>query len=408
MLQDGVLVTGHPFDRVSYGPVGARTVEPEACYPGYTLFVAGMGNLVTLVDLSGLLVHFWPVQRTHLAKLLPDGDLLVDHHGAEPGLDRLAPDGSGIWSWRGPYHHDFELLSDGGILLLTRQYERAPAGLFVSREAPWGVWNDTIRWFDQSGREVWSFSLADHREELLDLAGLPLPLRFARQHIDGSVEHISRSDWAHTNAVQRLPDTRLGQMDDRFRGGNILFSCRSLDTIGIVDPRLNKIVWAWGPGVLDGQHQPTMLPTGTILVFDNGSVRGHSVVREIEPLNGESVWEYEDTGHFFSPYRSGAQRLPNGNTLICEGDAGRLFEVDRQGKITWDYYSPFWGCNVENEGRHIYRATRYSAAEVEGLFDRKGPCSGAVSPRRDSGRHLTPFRDVLVHYQVGFLGAPVR
>ena len=36
---------------------------------------------------------------------------------------------------------------------------------------------------------------------------------------------------------------------------------------------------------------------------------------------------------FFAPYISGTQRLPNGNTLICDGVHGTLFEVTPAGKI---------------------------------------------------------------------------
>ncbi len=49
--------------------------------------------------------------------------------------------------------------------------------------------------------------------------------------------------------------------------------------------------------------------------------------------------EYE----FYSPRISNAQRLPNGNTLICEGDFGRLFEVTRDGELVWEYVNPYFG-----------------------------------------------------------------
>ena len=42
----------------------------------------------------------------------------------------------------------------------------------------------------------------------------------------------------------------------------------------------------------------------------------------------EPVWTYTapTPGDFYAPYISGAQRLPNGNTLICDGVHGTLFE----------------------------------------------------------------------------------
>ncbi len=38
----------------------------------------------------------------------------------------------------------------------------------------------------------------------------------------------------------------------------------------------------------------------------------------------------------------GAQRLKNGNTLICEGLWGRFFEVTRDKEIVWEYILPFF------------------------------------------------------------------
>ena len=37
---------------------------------------------------------------------------------------------------------------------------------------------------------------------------------------------------------------------------------------------------------------------------------------------------------------SGAQRLPSGNLLVCNGPAGRVFEVTAQGAKVWDYINP--------------------------------------------------------------------
>lgn len=150
---------------------------------------------------------------------------------------------------------------------------------------------------------------------------------------------------------------------------NLLFSLRHLDIIGTVDPIKNEIVWCYGPGILDGLHQPTMLENENILVFDNGTYRGYSIVREIEPASGTIVWQYENGEDFFSPFRSGNQRLPNGNTLICECDAGHLFEVTQEKNIVWDFWSPFVGQGPHHLGKRIHRATRYAPEDVEPLLE---------------------------------------
>jgi hypothetical protein len=57
----------------------------------------------------------------------------------------------------------------------------------------------------------------------------------------------------------------------------------------------------------------------------------------------EPYWEYiaPDKYSFYSPFVSGAQRLKNGNTLITEGVRGRLFEVNPDNKIVWEYWNPY-------------------------------------------------------------------
>jgi len=117
-----------------------------------------------------------------------------------------------------------------------------------------------------------------------------------------------------------------------------------------------------------------MLDNGNILVFDNGMHRkfaskDYSRAVEINPSTGESVWEYKDepVSDFYSSFISGCQRLPNGNTLICEGQTGRIFEVTTEGEIVWEFYNPFclyhpaFGMN-----NHVFRAYRYGP-DYEGL-----------------------------------------
>src|SRR4030042_6634726 len=113
-----------------------------------------------------------------------------------------------------------------------------------------------------------------------------------------------------------------------------------------------------------GQHDAHMIPQGlpgegNVLVFDNQGAAGFppihlnmfpgSRVLEIDPMTQEILWQYDASvgGHpfwmFFSSFISSARRLPNGNTLICEGMHGRLFQVTRQGQLVWEYVNPHFG-----------------------------------------------------------------
>lgn len=62
-----------------------------------------------------------------------------------------------------------------------------------------------------------------------------------------------------------------------------------------------------------------------------------------DPEKPEWIYMAPDTLSFYSSFISGAHRLKNGNTLINEGAKGRIFEVSPEGKILWEYLSPYRG-----------------------------------------------------------------
>jgi len=402
MFKDGKIFTAKGRDRISPGPLGVRIYRRERTFRGFTLFSTAFGNIEFLIDMNGMVVHTWPVIRSQLAEILPNGNLLVDSFGPR-GLYELLPDGRRVWSWMHNYHHDFFVLPNGNIITLIYKIESVVEGYYPPDLEPKHMRTDVVVEINRKGEILWSFSFSEHLKDLCDASGLKLPVSYARELPDGSIVEYGPADWAHTNTIEVLPDTPLGRRDSRFRAGNLLFSFRNLDIIGVIDRRKEEIVWAWGLGELDGQHQPTMLSNGNILIFDNGTYRGYSRVIEINPASGEIVWEDSDGENFYSPYRSGVQRLPNGNTLICESDAGRIFEVTPDKEIVWDYYSPFMGQGPGNQGRHIYRATRYTEKQIEPVIAaRRQEQIVAVA---DEQRHpIRTFPEALRFYREGFGG----
>ena len=117
---------------------------------------------------------------------------------------------------------------------------------------------------------------------------------------------------------------------------------------------------------LFSQHNAHWIPKGLagaghILLFNNGVGRpggNHSSVDELElPVDAQGrylykpgavwgpdrpVWSYAAPrkADFFSSFISGAQRLANGNTLICSGANGTVFEVTPEKEIVWKYVNP--------------------------------------------------------------------
>jgi hypothetical protein len=193
------------------------------------------------------------------------------------------------------------------------------------------------------------------------------------------------ADWNHTNAVDY--NRELDQIALSVLGFNEIWvidhSTTTEQAAGHTGGRYGKggdLLYRWGnpqayragsnvEQQLFAQHDARWIPPGSpgagnLLVFNNGRGRpdgSYSSVDQIAPpLTKGRTYEY-DPAHgfgpaagawtytspsrsdFFSGHISGAERLPNGNTLICSGEQGRLFEVDPKGRIVWEYVNPFEG-----------------------------------------------------------------
>ena len=61
---------------------------------------------------------------------------------------------------------------------------------------------------------------------------------------------------------------------------------------------------------------------------------------KIDSLTQPWSFEHKKDKPFFSLTCGAVQRLPNGNTLITESDAGRAFETTTDGEIVWEFYNP--------------------------------------------------------------------
>ncbi|MGW4371813.1 arylsulfotransferase family protein [Nocardia takedensis] len=163
--------------------------------------------------------------------------------------------------------------------------------------------------------------------------------KFVRPHCCREASRLLRdlpdspADLLHTNTLEILPPHPGGLWGD----GDVLVSMRELDTIAVLDLSAGAVRWWWGPDELSGQHQPTMLADGNLLVFDNGRHRDHSRVLEIDPAHRTVMWQYRANPPrtLFCPVAGGAQPLPGGNVLISDAQAGRALEVTRDADTVW-------------------------------------------------------------------------
>jgi hypothetical protein len=234
------------------------------------------------------------------------------------------------------------------------------------------IWPDTIIEVDPTTNAiVWEWKTWDHLvppgADPADHPGL----------IDVNFAAANGTDWTHANGVSY--NAGLDQ---------VVLSVRNFSEIWMIDHSTTTaeaashaggrrghggdLIYRWGnpeaygfdssPRTLFGQHNPQWIEAGLsgaghMLIFNNGDAvaRPWSTVVEIElPLQPDGsyafdpqtgygpaapVWQYtaDPPTSFFARIVSSAQRLANGNTLVCDGPAGHFFEVTPAGQTVWTY-----------------------------------------------------------------------
>jgi hypothetical protein len=329
----------------------------EQATPGFTLFSPIHGKSTYLVGMRGEIVHQWehPITTGSYGYLLDTGNLLwagrlaegPQHMGGRGGLLREY-DWNGKVAWEHRHvgqHHDFRRLPGGNTIFIgwevvpTEIEQRIPGGLPGTCHADGCMYGDFIYEVSPDGEIVWEW----HACRDMEVERYPLS------------PGQPRDEFAHANAISPLPN------------GDILISFRRLNTIALIDRQTRRIAWKHRDDCWGMQHDCEPLANGNITLFANGCnipTNPFSRVIEFDPRTRKTIWEYrgKPSYTFFSPHISGAQRLTSGNTLICEGQWGRLFEVTPAGDIIWEYVSPFMGPDRNGDpSNEIFRAYRYAA-----------------------------------------------
>jgi len=333
-------------------------------------------------------------------------------------------------------HHDFTRLPNGNVLMVVKEKktsaEAIAAGRIPSTAEGTEVQPDSlieIKPMGKTGGEVvWEWHLWDHliqdadkdKANFGDVGAHP-----ERVDINYNVVAGQRAnpDWTHFNAVAY--NAELDQ---------IVVSLRNFSEIWILDHgtttreagghtggkrgKGGDLLYRWGnPRVyragttqdqrLYGQHNVHWIPSGLegaghLLIFNNGDTRPGSKYSSVEEIvlpdaNGRyslgadkkyrpdgSVWSYSapNPTDFYSVNISGVQRLPNGNTLVCAGAPGIVFEVTPQKKVVWQYNLPTFGARGGANARQVFRAYRFGP-DFPGL---KGKSLVAGKPLEESVR----------------------
>ena len=371
------------------------------------------GNAVYLLE-DGSLLRACKIENTNIA-----------FGGTGGRIEKYDWDGNLLWEYNYSnstmvQHHDIYPLPNGNILVLAATImtnaEAVQAGRNPANLVDGNLFNEQIVEIQPVGNNsaniVWEWNIKDHLIQDFDgskdnFGSVESNPQLLDINFLGSLSGIN--NWLHVNSIQYNAD--LDQ---------IVLSSRHMNEIYIIDHSTstaeaatssggiyNKggdFLYRWGnpqayrqgdqnDQKLFGQHYPHWIPNGLadagkLILFNNGFSRtpSFSEVFILDPPTdspgfymytqntayGPNSPDYTYTNpvdpiNFFSRILSSAQRLPNGNTLICDGDSGYFFEIDASENIVWEYINPSstegiltQGDNPENFANTVFRAIKYA------------------------------------------------
>ena len=348
--------------------------------------------------------------------LMPDSSIIYPYKVQNPsmaaggvggGIQRIEWDGTITWNYTFSdsvyqHHHDIEVMPNGNVLLIVWERKTDTEAYSVGRQTIESVLNEIwasaiLELEPETGDIVWEWHIWDHLIQDIDSSLLNYGIVSEHPELmdinygiigDGD----ANADWMHINSIDY--NSQLDQIVISSRNMNEFYiidhSTTTEEVSGHTGGLYNKggdFLYRWGnPEVynrgnlqdkkLYGQHDVTWIEggypgDGSLILYNNGQGRpdgNYSSVDVITPIieeNGnysissnlsflpeELSWTFSNNGLFFSGRQSGAQRLPNGNTLVTVAYSNRIFEVSLEGVIIWDY-------NINDSSVGIPRARKY-------------------------------------------------
>ena len=373
-------------------PTGVTIYDPDKAHNCFVSYDGRDGHAY-VIDMNGNEVKVWPYNAMPAEILDPAvvngerGHTILQgerHSFFNETLLELDWDENVVWQWgeKAPggtvkQSHDYVRLANGNTLVLARVPHVVPA---ISDEP---ISDQAFYEVTPDGDIAWQWLSSDHIEEF----GFTPE---QRELMLSNRMRPRRTGYLALNNMSPLgPNKWFDGGDQRFHPDNIMTCSRDGNFVAIIAKSNGEVVWQMGPhhpGAYDfsektfigefprpvdsmsGQHDAHIIPkglpgAGNILIYDNQGSGGFppvylelflgSRVVEVDPINKEIVWQFDGLASgeqfwtFMSFHMSSARRLPNGNTLICEGDYGRLFQVTQECEIVWEYVNPNFVPEVE-------------------------------------------------------------
>lgn len=334
---------------------GLRVHEPDSAYLETFIFSSGHEPAAYALLPDGTIERRWSLDQSpnsdeagpelphptqhawRRIQELPDGDLLVIHEGL--CLMRLAPDSTIRWRAVPGAHHD--LLVQGEEAWVLDRTISPP----TRREQAWLGDMDTpitrdglVRIAIEDGSVLERASITElhggapweqlYREALLRARRVEI----GDAELDGELREAL--DPLHANALAALDPSRKVPTIFLRETGTFLDLAADLSRVD-----------GTRSGPFIGAHDPQLDPAnGGTLLFDNFGDRAIgsqilSIARE--DRTARVLYQGTREAPFFSPVCGAVLPLPGDRLLVVESTAGRAIQIDRNGKLLWEFRTPF-------------------------------------------------------------------
>ena len=266
----------------------------------------------------------------------PDGSIALSFESC--GMVRLDRCGKVLWNTAPLVTHHSPTLDDNGDIVIS-------GGKYVDETTGnirWpfrgSYWEDLVYRFTRDGKLTFERPVTQLFHDN-DMAWLLSATGTFSTSVSGEF---------HLNEVEALSGA-MAPAFPMFAAGDLMLSLRNRNLILVTDPEVRTVKW-WRIGPWIRQHDPDFEPDGTITVFDNhtdettkGMRAGGSRIYQVNPATNETriVYGGTDKQHYYTAERGTHQMQPGGGVLITEAQAGRIFEVDADGNIVWEFVNRY-------------------------------------------------------------------
>ncbi|TQV79273.1 hypothetical protein FKG95_16610 [Denitrobaculum tricleocarpae] len=283
-----------------------------------------------LLDEKGEIRHRWKLstedQPANVApdvlknlygvSILPDGSVIFTMQERGGAIVKVDACSRPLWALEGQYHHTISLTDQNTF---------------------WTFGGDQ-KAFDHLLHEV----DVESGEILKTIDMKDVRLKNADTHIFDLQVEKGVPDAVHGNDIEALTVERAAAFPG-FKAGDLLLSFRTTNLVFVLDPQSLEVKW-WRVGPWDRQHDPDWNADGRISVFSNNErgVGKHSKIVAIDPKTYATEILLDGADYNFRSTFNGMHQITDhGSLLISSGLQGRLFEVDRNGEVIFDFINSY-------------------------------------------------------------------